>query len=84
MSRPKHLTAQQLAERYHTAESVRVYVDRHAENLTLVGPFTHRKPPRRATRARFAYWKQRILGRLYDRCPLLAGYPYTGDSTNGR
>ena len=72
MSRPQ-LTLQQLHELLHDADALRVYVKQHMPT---------RKPPRRATRERYAFWRQRLLGRLYARCLLLGGYPRTGGTTD--
>ncbi len=48
-----------------------------SEQITLVGPFTHRKPARRAPADRFANWRLRLraaaLTAVYRDAPLLQG-----------
>jgi hypothetical protein len=48
-----------------------------SEQITLVGPFTHRKPARHAPADRFTAWRLRLraaeLAAMYGRAPLLQG-----------
>jgi hypothetical protein len=87
MSRPEQLTAQQLVARYHEEDSLRVYIEQHAEHLTL----GRRKPPRHAPAARYLLWtpqaiRDRTLARTNLAMHVLARQgapaPHTGAPTN--
>jgi hypothetical protein len=77
MNRPEHFSAFQLAAFWSDYLALRKHVERESEQLTLIGPFSHRKPPRHAPRNRFAHWRLRLrtaaLSRCYAAAPLLGG-----------
>ncbi len=72
-----NLSARQLAAFYGDFATVREYVSRMAEHITLAGSFTHGCPPRSAPQSRFASWRVRLRAAqraaVYGRAPLLGG-----------
>jgi hypothetical protein len=75
----KALTAAQLAAHYRKSEALRIFIEQHAEAITLVGRFTHHVRPRHGTAERFQMWRVRIraaeLSRIYAAALLLGGAP---------